>query len=92
MRIAIVSETYPPEINGVALTVHALAEGLAARGHEVEVLRPRQSAPAVATSDAHAQSVLLPGMALPRYPGLRLGFPAAARLRRRWRMQRPDAV
>ena len=91
MRVAIVTETYPPEINGVALTVHALAEGLAARGHAVEVLRPRQSQnPGPDT--ANAQSVLLPGMALPRYPGLRMGFPAATRLRRRWRAQRPDAV
>ena len=31
MRIGIVSETYPPEINGVALTVHSLAAGLVAR-------------------------------------------------------------
>ena len=29
MRIGIVSETYPPEINGVSLTVHSLAAGLA---------------------------------------------------------------
>ena len=76
MRVAIVTETYPPEINGVALTVHALAEGLATRGHAVEVLRPRQSQnPEPGT--ANAQSVLLPGMALPRYPGLRMGFPVA---------------
>jgi glycosyltransferase involved in cell wall biosynthesis len=43
MRIGIVSETYPPEINGVALTVHSLAAGLAQRGHSVDLIRPRQS-------------------------------------------------
>ena len=32
MRYAIVSETYPPEINGVALTVQGLEHGLRARG------------------------------------------------------------
>ena len=90
MRIAIVTETYPPEINGVALTVQTLAEGLAARGHEVEVLRPRQVNEIAAP--ARATSVLLPGMALPRYPGLRLGLPAAGKLRARWRQARPDAV
>lgn len=31
MRFTIVSETYPPEVNGVALTVHALKSGL--HGH-----------------------------------------------------------
>jgi len=41
MRIAIVSETYPPEINGVALTVAGLVRGLAAAGHRVQVIRPR---------------------------------------------------
>ncbi len=92
MRIAIVSETYPPEINGVALTVHALAEGLASRDHAVEVIRPRQAGPHVPNRSDRAQSLLLPGMALPRYPGLRMGFPAAARLRRHWAQQRPDAV
>ena len=30
MRVAIVTETYPPEINGVALTVAGLARGLKA--------------------------------------------------------------
>ncbi len=42
MRIAIVTETWPPEINGVALTVQSLATGLAALGHSIEIVRPRQ--------------------------------------------------
>ena len=42
MRYAIVTETYPPEVNGVALTVQALKQGLRARGHDVTLVRPRQ--------------------------------------------------
>ena len=42
MRYAIVTETYPPEVNGVALTVQALEYGLRARGHDVTLVRPRQ--------------------------------------------------
>ncbi len=42
MRYAIVTETYPPEINGVALTVQGLEQGLRARGHELMLVRPRQ--------------------------------------------------
>jgi glycosyltransferase involved in cell wall biosynthesis len=42
MRYAIVTETYPPEVNGVALTVQALEQGLRARGHDVMLVRPRQ--------------------------------------------------
>ncbi len=42
MRYAIVTETYPPEVNGVALTVQGLERGLRARGNEVDVVRPYQ--------------------------------------------------
>ena len=37
-----VTETYAPEINGVALTLGHLVDGLRARGHVVSVVRPRQ--------------------------------------------------
>lgn len=36
MRYAIVTETYPPEVNGVALTVQGLELGLRAAGHQVD--------------------------------------------------------
>ena len=42
MRVAIVTETYPPEINGSAFTVAGLARGLQQAGHEVQLIRPRQ--------------------------------------------------
>ncbi|PWK85264.1 glycosyltransferase family 4 protein [Fulvimonas soli] len=90
MRIGIVSETYPPEINGVALTVHGLAAGLAARGHTVELVRPRQAQPHADEPGILAMEVR--GAALPRYPGLRFGLPAGRMLRRRWQRLRPDAV
>ena len=90
MRVGIVSETWPPEINGVALTVHGLAAGLAARGHAVDVVRPRQAQQSVA--DPHFETLFTRGVALPRYPGLRFGLPAGQVLRERWTQERPDAV
>lgn len=90
MRIGIVSETYPPEINGVALTVHSLAAGLAARGHSVEVIRPRQRQPF--KDEAGILGVEMPSASLPRYPGLRFGLPAGFALGRRWTRLRPDAL
>ncbi|MBD8881007.1 glycosyltransferase family 1 protein [Rhodanobacter sp. 7MK24] len=90
MRIGIVSETWLPEINGVALTVYGLATGLVARGHTVEVVRPRQACPSAA--DAHFETVFARGAALPRYPGLRFGLPAGRTLRERWSLERPDAI
>ena len=34
-HICVVTETYPPEVNGVALTLAQLVKGLRAQGHEV---------------------------------------------------------
>ena len=90
MRIGIISETYPPEINGVALTVHSLASGLAAKGHEIDLIRPRQSASHTDEPGIHALETR--GAALPRYPGLRFGLPAYRTLRQRWTQRRPDAI
>jgi glycosyltransferase involved in cell wall biosynthesis len=87
MRCAIVTETYPPEVNGVALTVRAMEDGLRSRGHEVHVIRPRQDA-----GDPRPGEWLLPGVALPRYPGLRFGLPATGKLLDAWRAMPPDAI
>jgi glycosyltransferase involved in cell wall biosynthesis len=88
MRYGIVTETYPPEINGVALTVQGLEQGLRERGHAVELVRPRQAD----ETDDPAGSLLVRGAALPRYPGLKFGLPATRTLRKRWRLTRPDAI
>jgi len=88
LEIAFVTETYPPEVNGVAMTVGRLVDGLRQRGHRVEVLRPRQGA-----ADAGGEhEVPFAGVALPGYPGLQFGLPAGGALRRRWRQRRPDLV
>lgn len=92
MRIAIVTETWPPEINGVALTVQALARGLAGLGHTVELVRPRQLDEEAPQAPDGLTQILLPGVALPRYPGLRFGLPAHRSLRRRWSERRPDVL
>ena len=88
MRYTIVTETYPPEVNGVALTVQGLEQGLRERGHEVSLVRPRQDD----DSDADAGTLLVRGASLPRYPGLKFGLPATRQLLRRWRDSRPDAI
>lgn len=89
MRYSIVTETFPPEVNGVALTVQGLAHGLRLRGHAVEVVRPRQAADA----PGHPGGTrLVRGVALPRYPGLQVGLPATRQLRARWQRRRPDAI
>lgn len=92
MRVAIVTETYPPEINGVALTVQSLAHGLRGLGHEVQLIRPRQPASSKDGGEIVIDDVQVGGAAIPRYPGLRFGWPARRRLERLWRTRRPDAI
>lgn len=43
LRLAVVTETYPPEINGVAMTLQRVVQGLRERGHQVQLVRPRQT-------------------------------------------------
>lgn len=88
MRYAIVTETYPPEVNGVALTVQGLEQGLRSRGHAVSLVRPRQESDVADLPD----TLLVRGAALPRYPGLKFGLPATRRLTRLWTNTPPDAI
>lgn len=87
LRLAIVTETYPPEVNGVAMTVGQMVKGLQAIGHHIDLVRPRQH-----KADVAPGALLVPGLSLPRYPELRFGFPATGKLMARWRENRPDVV
>jgi len=90
MRIAIVTETFAPEINGVALTVARLVRGLRERGHVVQIVRPRH--PAATVDPESEETVSVSGVALPMYRELRIGLPCKRRLIRCWTRFRPDAV
>jgi len=93
LRLAVVTETYPPEVNGVAVTVARLIEGLLLRGHEIDLVRPRQSLRVPqATAVEGLQELLMRGMPIPRYPQLRMGLPAKAALISQWQRRRPDLV
>lgn len=95
LRIAVVTETYPPEVNGVALTTARLVEGLHARGHAIQLVRPRQSADAGAAVRERSERldrVLVHGLPIPNYRHLRMGLPARRRLQAMWTLARPDVV
>ncbi|MDY7093515.1 MAG: glycosyltransferase family 1 protein [Acidobacteriota bacterium] len=87
LRLCLVTETFSPEINGVARTLDQLVRGMMARGHRVEVVHPRRRG--VAEDVEH---FLVPGLPLPGYPELRFGLPVARRLRRRWSQDPPTVV
>ena len=91
LRIAVVTETYPPEVNGVAMTVARLVQGLCTRGHQLQLVRPRQhryEQPGAGGLD----ELLLRGLPIPRYPQLKMGLPATGALWAHWQQRRPDLV
>jgi len=92
MRVAVVSETYPPEVNGVALTLQRMLDGLRARRHVVQLVRLRQQADDLPQRARGFHEVLMRGVPIPRYPHLRMGVPCARALEDLWAMQRPDVV
>ncbi|MEI6862242.1 MAG: glycosyltransferase family 1 protein, partial [Verrucomicrobiota bacterium] len=92
MKLAFVTETFPPEINGVAMTFGTITRELGRRGHAVTVYRPQRSDLPGDASHPEFREIALPGLPIPGYPLLRLGLPAAGRLKRVWRAERPDLV
>ncbi|MBA4176236.1 MAG: glycoside hydrolase [Leptothrix sp. (in: Bacteria)] len=92
LRVALVTETYPPEVNGVAATVSRVVEGLRERGHQLQLVRPRQASGHELADAPHSGEVLMRGFSIPRYPQLKMGLPARQALLRLWTTQRPDVV
>ncbi|MBL9176345.1 MAG: glycosyltransferase family 1 protein [Verrucomicrobiales bacterium] len=92
LRIAVVTETYPPEVNGVAMTIARVVKGLVERGHEVQLIRPRQGDADSPTHSGIVSNVLTRGLPIPRYPELKIGLPAGRRLGALWDAHRPDIV
>ncbi|HEY4066067.1 MAG TPA: glycosyltransferase family 1 protein [Burkholderiaceae bacterium] len=92
LRVACVTETYPPEVNGVAITLARIVAGLHQRHHDVQLIRPRRDALDVAGGTMRFNEVLMRGMPIPNYPDLKMGMPAKPALIRLWTLQRPDVV
>lgn len=69
MRILLVTDTFPPDINGVARTLQKWVEGLRERGHTVGLVTTLQAGGGQPDDREVVGSVPLPG-----YPGLRIGL------------------
>jgi phosphatidylinositol alpha 1,6-mannosyltransferase len=75
MRIAIITESFPPDVNGVAHCVVRVAENLARKGHHPLVIAP-ECGHAAADSQFPFPVERVPSVPLPGYPTFRLGLPA----------------
>jgi glycosyltransferase involved in cell wall biosynthesis len=82
LHIEVVTDTYPPNVNGVAMSLGRFSDGLRKAGHRVDVIRPGSS---------RKGHIGLPWWPLPGYWEIRVGAPWPGQLLRRWKKQRPDA-
>lgn len=89
--VSLITETYAPEVNGVANTLGHLSRGLTARGHRIQLVRPRQATES-GERDGIDSQLLVTGWPIPGYPGLQWGRSALHKLLRHWKRQRPDVI
>jgi glycosyltransferase involved in cell wall biosynthesis len=92
MRIAVVTETYPPEVNGVAMTLQRLTMGLLQLGHQVTLVRPRQHTYDRPGCCKQPRTVLVKGATIPGYSEIRLGLTSKARMLRQWQEDCPQVI
>jgi len=85
LKITLVTETFPPEINGVSLTLEKLHNYLNLSGHHPSVIRPRRfSEP--------RKPELVQGFPIPMYPKLRFGIGSPLRLYQTIKSKMPDII
>ncbi|MFE6747931.1 glycosyltransferase family 4 protein [Kitasatospora purpeofusca] len=99
MRVVIVTESFPPEVNGVAHSVLRTAEHLLRRGHQPLVVTPAPARGAQSPSHTFGAGgvpdelpvVRVPSVPLPGYPQVRIALPSR-QLAAAIQGHRPDLV
>ena len=92
IKISVVTETYPPDVNGVAHTLSKIVDGLVDRGHAITLIRPRHSKYETPHQNQGFQEKLVKGLPIPFYKHLKMGLPSKRELIRLWSFDRPDIV
>jgi glycosyltransferase involved in cell wall biosynthesis len=93
MRILYLTDTYPPQVNGVSVVTRLAVEGLSARGHQVGVVAPRYPSGGTVFDGVGSELLAtIPSIPLPRYPEARLAAPAFFKVVKAASRFRPDLV
>ncbi|GAA0409389.1 glycosyltransferase family 1 protein [Cocleimonas flava] len=90
-KIAVVTETWLPDINGVALTLANMVRGMKQKGYAIDVYysstKHNENTDLIADHE-----FLLPGFKLPFYKEVKVGLPAKHTLKKMWGENLPDVV
>ncbi|WP_217254590.1 glycosyltransferase family 1 protein [Streptomyces sp. AC602_WCS936] len=76
MRVVIVTESFPPDVNGVAHCTLQTARHLVDRGHDCVVVAPAAAPGTDADTSAPCPLVRIPSLPLPGYPQVRVALPS----------------
>ncbi|MFG2605501.1 glycosyltransferase family 4 protein [Streptomyces sp. NPDC048514] len=76
MRVVIVTESFPPDVNGVAHCALQTARHLVDRGHLPLVVAPAQAPGSAPDANAPCPVVRVPSLPLPGYPQVRVALPS----------------
>ncbi|HTY07322.1 MAG TPA: glycosyltransferase family 1 protein [Gemmatimonadales bacterium] len=88
MRIALVSDTYAPQVNGVTTVLRRIVRAVGDAGHLAAMVAP-------AYPGGHPPDPLelrIPSVPFPPYPSIRLSLPLSRRINRFLNDVRPDVV
>lgn len=91
MRVVIVTESFPPDVNGVAHCALQTARHLVDRGHHPLVVAPAPAPGTGPDADAPCEVIRVPSLPLPGYPQVRVALPSR-RLAAALVAHRPDVV
>jgi glycosyltransferase involved in cell wall biosynthesis len=91
-RVCLVSETFSPEVNGVANTLKFLVDGMQTQGIEVLLIRPRQHAHDHTREMNGLKILTVPGLPIPGYAQLKFGLPLRRRIQRALRAFNTEAL
>ena len=91
-RLALVTETYAPEINGVANTLKYLVDGMQSRVEQLQLILPVKDGKPDTKVEGARTTVTVKGYPLPKYSDLQFGAPAFRSILNLWRQQPPSVV
>lgn len=107
LHILLVTETWTPDINGVAMSLGRLMQQISLQGHQVSLIRPKPKSSSVdmpiqglTTQNLGEQSrslvlshdVQVKGMAIPKYANLQFGLPVYFTIKKQLKRIAPDVV
>lgn len=92
MLITIVTETYAPDINGVAMTLGNLVSGLSELGHKIQLVCPENKDRKVSLLPENVSYHPVRGIPIPRYNEAKFGLPSKTLLNKLWEMNKPDII